>query len=68
MYRYYERWGYAPSHGTGAGGAIYSLIGVVVALAYNYFAHLTTLRGILSAILAILLWPLLLLGVDVRVH
>jgi hypothetical protein len=61
-YRSYERWDYAPAHGTGIVGAVYLLIGVLVALAQNYFEHLTTLGRLLSALLAVLLWPLLLLG------
>ncbi len=66
-YRTYERCDYAPAHGTGIGGAIYILIGVVVAVAYNYFDHLTTLGRLLSAVLAVVLWPLLLLGLQVHI-
>ncbi len=66
-YRTYERWDYVPAHGSGIGGAIYLLIGVLVAVAQNYFDHLSTLGRLLSAILAVLLWPLLLLGIDIRI-
>ena len=67
-YRSYERWDYAPSYGgSGIGGAVYVLIGVLVAVAQNYFDHLSTLGRLLSAVLAVLLWPLLLFGVDIRI-
>ena len=66
-YRTYERWDYAPAHGTGVGGAIYVLVGVLVAVAYNYFDHLSTLARLLSAVLAVFLWPLVLLGVHLHI-
>ena len=51
----------------GIGGAIYLVIGVFVAVVQNYFDHLSTLGRLLSAVLAVILWPLLLLGIDIRV-
>ena len=66
-YRTYERWDYAPARGSGIGGAIYLVLGVLVAVANNYFDHLSTLGRLLSAILAVALWPLVLLGLDVRI-
>lgn len=65
-YRVYER-EYDTTHGSGIGGAIYLVIGVLVAVAQNYFDHLSTLGRLLSAVLAVALWPLLLLGIDIRV-
>jgi Mn2+/Fe2+ NRAMP family transporter len=44
---------------------IYLVIGVVVAANRNYFGDIDGLQGILSAVLAVLLWPLILLGVDI---
>ena len=49
-------------------GLIYLVIGVAVAASHHYFAHLTTLRQIISAILAILLWPLILLGINLHIR
>ncbi len=49
-------------------GLIYLLIGVFVAASQNYLERLGQLKGILSALLGILLWPLLLLGIDFRVR
>jgi hypothetical protein len=44
------------------------IIGLIVAASHAYFAHLTTVMPILSAILAVLLWPLILLGVNLHLH
>jgi ABC-type Na+ efflux pump permease subunit len=48
-------------------GLIYLVIGVVVAAAKDYLENLETVKQLLSALLAILLWPLLFLGIDLRV-
>jgi hypothetical protein len=47
---------------------VYLVIGVAVAASYDYFDRLNTLRRFLSAILAVLLWPLLLLGIDLHIR
>jgi hypothetical protein len=47
-------------------GIVYLVVGVVVASNRNYLSGLDTAREVLSAVLAILLWPLLLLGVDLN--
>lgn len=47
--------------------ALYVVIGLVVAFVQDYLDSLGTISRILTALLAILLWPLLLLGFDVRV-
>jgi hypothetical protein len=46
---------------------LYLIIGVVVAFVQDYLDSLGTVSRILTALLAILIWPLLLLGFDVRV-
>ncbi len=46
---------------------VYVVIGVAVAASKDYFENLDRLKPIISAILAVLLWPLVLLGVDVHV-
>ncbi len=46
---------------------IYVIIGVVVAQQHHYLAHLNSLSGIISAVLAIALWPLVLLQVNLHV-
>lgn len=64
----YETWESVPAYGTGTGigGAVYVVIGVFVALAHHYFAHLISLGRLISALLAVVLWPLLLLGIHVH--
>jgi len=47
---------------------IYVLIGVVVAATHNYFQNVDTIREIVSAILAVVLWPLLFLGISLHIH
>jgi hypothetical protein len=41
---------------------VWLVIGVIVAANHHYFADLKTLGAVLSALVAILLWPLILLG------
>ncbi len=47
--------------------AIYLLIGVVVAFKEDYMAHLTSAGALISALLAIVLWPLVLFGVHIAI-
>jgi hypothetical protein len=49
-------------------GVIYLFIGVFVAASQEYLERLGQLKGIVTALLGILLWPLLLLGFDFRVE
>ena len=46
----------------------YVVIGIIVAANRRYLTDLDTIREIVSAILAILLWPLVLLGVNLRIR
>jgi ABC-type Na+ efflux pump permease subunit len=48
-------------------GLVYLAIGVVVAASKDYFDQLETVKQLASALLAILLWPLLFLGIDLRI-
>jgi hypothetical protein len=48
-------------------GLVYVIVGVAVAASHHYFAHLSTVRQIFSAVLAIVLWPLILLGIDLHI-
>jgi energy-converting hydrogenase Eha subunit C len=43
------------------------VIGFVVAIAQDYFDSLGTVGRVLTAIAAVLLWPLLLLGFDIQI-
>ncbi len=43
-------------------------MGVAVAASHDYFDNVNGWRGVLSAIFAIFLWPLVLLGIDVNIR
>jgi len=47
---------------------IWLIVGVVVAAIHDYFVDVNTFKEIVSAILAVLLWPLLLIGINLHVH
>jgi len=47
--------------------AIYLIAGGIVAATHNYWQNLNTLKAILSAVLATIAWPLILLGVNLHV-
>jgi hypothetical protein len=47
---------------------IWLVVGAIVAATHHYFEHADTVRQVGSAILAVLLWPLLLLGIDLHIH
>jgi hypothetical protein len=47
---------------------IYVVIGAFIAGTHHYFNHVGSIRGIGSALLAIFLWPLVLLGVSLHLH
>lgn len=49
-------------------GLIYLVVGIVVASSHHFFKDLGTIKLVLSAILAIVLWPLVLLGVDLHIN
>ncbi|MGZ4211769.1 MAG: hypothetical protein ACXVQV_00880 [Actinomycetota bacterium] len=46
---------------------IYIIVGVIVANSHHYFAHLSGIKPIVSAVLAVLLWPLVLFGVNLHI-
>lgn len=48
-------------------GIIYLIIGLVVAYTNGYLVGLTNIGNLISALFAILAWPLVLLGVNLHV-
>jgi len=48
--------------------ALYLMAGGIVAATHHYWNHLHSLKGWGSALLATVLWPLLLLGVNLHIH
>ena len=47
---------------------VWIVVGVVVAAIYDYFDSLGTIGKVLSAIAAVLAWPLLLFGFDISIQ
>ena len=46
---------------------VYIVVGVIVAAANDYFDSLGTAGRVLSAAVAVALWPLVLIGFDIRI-
>jgi hypothetical protein len=46
---------------------VYIVVGFLVANSHHYFAHLNGAKPIISAVLAVFLWPLVLLGINLRI-
>jgi hypothetical protein len=49
------------------GSVIWLIVGVLMASAHHYLNNVATLKPVVSALLAIALWPLLLLGINLNV-
>jgi hypothetical protein len=49
-------------------GVIYLVVGAIVAATHDYFEHINTLKQFLSAVLAVVLWPLILIGINLHIH
>jgi hypothetical protein len=47
---------------------VYLVIGGIVAATHHYWSNLHTFKQIASAVLATVLWPLLLIGVNLHIH
>jgi len=48
-------------------GLVYLAIGLVVASNNDYLGNLNDVAAVISALLAVVLWPLVLLGVDLHI-
>jgi hypothetical protein len=48
-------------------GVVWIVTGVVVAAIYDYFDSLGTVGRVLTAVTAVLLWPILLFGFEIRI-
>lgn len=49
-------------------GIIYLVVGILVASTHHYFRHLHSVKPIASAVLAVVLWPVVLLGANLHLH
>jgi hypothetical protein len=47
---------------------VYLVAGGIVAATHHYWAHLHTIKAVVSALLATILWPLILVGVNLHIH
>ena len=47
---------------------LYVIVGVIVAAQDDYFRNLDTVKRVISMLLAVVLWPLVLAGVDLRLR
>ena len=47
---------------------VWLVVGAIVGRSHHYFVHTSTGKQVLSAALAVVLWPLLLLGINLHVH
>jgi hypothetical protein len=52
----------------GLGTVVWLIIGLIVAAAHHYFTNVATLKLLGSAILAVVLWPLVLVGINLHIH
>ncbi len=52
---------------SGIGTVIYLIVGAIVASTHHYFNHVNALKPLVSVLLAIGLWPLVLLGINLHV-
>jgi hypothetical protein len=46
---------------------VYLVAGGIVAATHHYWSNLHTVKAIISAVLATILWPLILVGVDLHI-
>jgi hypothetical protein len=53
---------------SGIGTVVYLIVGVIIASTHHYLTHVSALKPIVSALLAIILWPLLLLGINLHIR
>ena len=49
-------------------GVVYLIVGLVVAANRHYLQDLDRIKEVVSALLAILLWPLVLIGIDLHIR
>ena len=65
--------GYAPTATASRPGvswlfALYLIIGGIVAATHHYWSNIHTIKAIISGVLGTILWPLILVGVNMHIH
>jgi hypothetical protein len=48
--------------------AIYLIAGGIVAATHHYWSNTHTIKAIASGVLATILWPLILVGINLHIH
>jgi hypothetical protein len=48
--------------------AIYLVIGGIVSATHHYWSNLHTIKAIVPALLATVLWPPILIGINLHIH
>jgi hypothetical protein len=56
------------AQGTSLLTVIYLVVGAIIATQHHFFSNLGTIKLVVSAALGLLLWPLILLGVNLHIH
>jgi hypothetical protein len=57
-----------PRYGLNWFAVLYLVAGGIVAATHGYWSNPHTAKAIVSAVLATLLWPLLLVGINLHIH
>jgi hypothetical protein len=47
--------------------AVYLIVGLVVANSHHYFRHINGVKPAVSAVLGVVLWPVVLFGVNLHI-
>jgi hypothetical protein len=47
---------------------VYLVVGGIVAATHHYWSHIHSLKAVGSGLLATILWPLILLGINLHIH
>ena len=47
---------------------VYLVIGGVVSATHHYWSNVDTFKQVISGVLAVIFWPLVLLGVNLHIH
>jgi len=47
---------------------LYLVIGGIVAATHHYWQNIHSIKAIVSGILATILWPLILIGINLHIH
>ena len=58
----------APRAGVSWVVVLWLVIGAIVAATHHYWSNIHTIKAVVSAVLATILWPLVLLHVNLHIH